>query len=110
QVMLTRQELGELLDYRAGGTIARVPADPVRTAGIARHEPTDIIVDNIDVGYRALAFFPVAVRRHLAELLDILAKERAVLKHHLEAVILGGVMAAGYLDAAIHLEHRLGII
>ena len=110
QVMLTRQQLDELLDHRAGSAIAGIPADPVRAAGITRHQPADIIVDDIDVGNGAFAFFPVAPRRHPAEHLDILAEKRAVLQDHLEAVILGGVMAAGYLDAAIHLQLGLGII
>jgi hypothetical protein len=31
-------------------------------------------------------------------------------KHHLEAIILAGVVAAGYLNAAVDLERRFGII
>ena len=103
RVVLTRQQLHELLDHAARRAVARVPADPEGAAGIARHQPADIIVLDIGVGDGASSpSFPVAVRRHAAQFLDVLAEKRQVLKHHLEAVILGGIVAAGYLDAAIH--------
>src|SRR3546814_12410279 len=38
RMVLTRQQLHELLDHRAGGAVARVPPDPVRAARIARSE------------------------------------------------------------------------
>ena len=50
------------------------------------------------------------VGRALAELLDVLAEEGAVLQHHLEAVVIGRVVAAGDHDAAVDVEHGLGII
>ena len=33
------------------------------------------------------------------------AEKRAALKHHLEAVVIGGIMAAGYLNAAVDVLH-----
>src|SRR3546814_6939074 len=47
RMVLTRQQLHELLDHRAGGAVARVPPDPVRAARIADHQPVDIRVDDI---------------------------------------------------------------
>ena len=33
-----------------------------------------------------------------------------MLKHQLEAIMIGGIVAAGYLNAAVHIEDRFGII
>ena len=46
-----------------------------------------------------------------ADRLDVLAEERPALEHHLEAVVVGGIVAAGDLDAAVHLLGRgLGVV
>ena len=59
---------------------------------------------------RARAALPVAGRRHPPELLDVRAEEGAAAEHHLEAVIVGRIVAAGDHDAAVHVELGLGII
>ena len=41
--------------------------------------------------------------RELPDLLDVFPEERPALKYHLEAIIIGGIVAAGYLNAAIQL-------
>ncbi len=102
RVMLTRQELDELLDHLAGGAVAGVPADAEAAACIAGEQPPDIIVENIGVADAARPGFPVAALRKAADFLNVLAEKGAVLKHHLEAIIIAGIMAAGYLYAAIH--------
>ena len=110
QVVLARQQLSELLDHPACRTVAGIPADPVRAAGIACHQPPDIGVLDVIVADGAFALFPVALGAHAAELLDVFAEERLVLQHHLEAVVVGRVMAAGDHDAAVDLQRRLGVI
>ncbi len=77
QVMLARQQLDQLLDHRAGRAVAGVPADPIGAAGIARDQPADIIVLDVEVGDGALALFPVAFLGQLAELLDVGAERTA---------------------------------
>ena len=107
QMMLTRQELDELLDDRARNTVAGVPADLVAAAGIASDEAADIIVLDVERRNHAAILcvdrVPIAVRGHLTKRLNVGAEKWRVLQHQLEAVIVGGIMAAGYLDAAIHL-------
>ena len=102
QVVLTRQELDQLLDDRAGDAVARVPADAVAAPGIAGEQAADIIVDDVGVRDGPLAFLPVARFRQLRQVLDVLAEKRLVLEDHLEAIVIGGIVAAGYLYAAIH--------
>jgi hypothetical protein len=40
---------------------------------------------------------------HPAQLLDIITEERPALKYHLEAIVIGGIVAASYLNAALHI-------
>ncbi len=101
--MLTREQLDQLLDHRAGGAVAGIPSDAIGAAGIARDQPADVEVLDLGVADRAGAVLPVALGRHPADRLDVLAEKRTVLEHHLEAVVIGGIMAAGYLYAAVHL-------
>ena len=102
QMMLTREELDELLDHRSRGAVAGVPADPIAAARIAGKETRDIRVDDRDIGHGAVAGRPVARPGQPSEIGDVIAKKRRMTKYHLEAVILGGIVAAGYVDAAIH--------
>ena len=102
QVMLTRQELDQLLDDRAARAVPAVPGDAIAATGIARHQPPDIGVEHVGIGDRSCAAGPVSLRRQCRQALDVLAKKRTVVQHHLEAIVIGGIMAAGYLDAGIH--------
>ncbi len=110
RMMLTGQELHQLLDHRPRRAIAAVPADAEAATRIACEQAPDIIVENIGVGDGALALIPVTLGRHAPERLDVGPKKRTVLKHHLEAVIIAGIVAASYLDAAIHFQRGFGII
>ena len=105
--MFAGQARGELFDHRARGAVARIPADAEGAAGEPLDQPVDIGIDDIDALRRAFSSrvdgFPVARRGHFADPLDIGAEEGAALKHHLEAIIVGGVVAAGYLYAAVHI-------
>src|SRR3546814_12055777 len=91
KMMLAGQARGELFDHRPCGAVARVPADAARAAGEAVDQPVDIGVDDIDLLRRALAALPVAGGSEFADRQDVGAEEGASLKHHLEAIILGGV-------------------
>ena len=115
RLVLAGQQRDELFDDSARCAIASIPADaerrPIRLGSIETlDQPRDIIVQDRVIADRAGTLFPVAFFGKLGQILDIGAKKWRVGKDHLEAVILGGIMAAGYLNAAIDLEHGLGII
>src|SRR3546814_2765729 len=60
-------------------------------------------VDDVDLRGRTFAALPVAGGSEFADPPNVGAEEGTPLKHQLEAVIGGGVVAAGYLYAAVHL-------
>ena len=103
QMMLPGQPRRELFDHGARGAVAGVPADAKGAAGESLDQPIDIGVDDVDALRSALAAVPVARGGHFADPPDVGAEEGASLKHHLEAIVIGGIMAAGYLYAAIDL-------
>ena len=91
--------------------VARVPTDAKSGQAIVA-DPAEPFNQPIDVGGHDLAGLagadarsPLAGGGHPAEFGDILAEERSALKYHLEAVIIGGIVAAGYLNAALHVFH-----
>src|SRR3546814_3827227 len=94
QMMLTRQQLGELLDHGSGGAIAGIPTDTKGSAVKILQQPLDIPVHDVDAFRSRSAFVPVAFGRHPAQFLDVSAEEGSVLKDHFEAVVIGGIMAA----------------
>ena len=115
--MFARQARGEFLERGPGGAIARVPADLQlgergRIEPVERFEhPVDIGIDHVALLDRARTVDPFARRPAPAKLLNVSAKERTALEHHLEAVVIGRIVAAGYLDAAIDICRRcFGII
>src|SRR3990170_6304162 len=94
---------GELLkkpvERFARGAIAGVPADAEGLAVETFEQAIDIFVENIGVGYgAALALVPVCGGGTAAERLDFLAEHRAAVQHHLEAVVVSRIVAAGDLD------------
>jgi len=110
QMMGARQARSKFLKRRAGSTIARIPADlePGERRGVypvqPLKQPPDILFEDVLRFGRSGAVGPSALRGNLAQPLDIRAEERAPLEHHLEAIVIGGIMAAGYLDAAVHIR------
>src|SRR3546814_15653754 len=103
KVMLAGQARGELFDHRSRGAVAGVPPDTAGAAGETLDQPIDIGVDDVDLLGRTFAALPVAGGSEFADPPNVGAEEGTPLKHHLEAVIVGGVVAAGYLYAAVHL-------
>ncbi len=103
QMMFAGKARGELLDHGARGAVAGVPTDAEGAAGETLDEPVDIGVDDVDALRRAFSRIPVARGGHFADGQNVGAKEGTPLKHHLETIIVGGVVAAGYLYAAVHI-------
>ena len=111
KVMLTRQQLRQFFNRRSRRAVSSVPADAKSFRGCRFGYAGNILVKDIMMFVNTSSFRPIPCRRHRAELLDIAAKKWRTHKYHLEAVVIGGVMAAGYLYAAVHVIKRcLGII
>ena len=111
QMMLAGQLRRQLLERRAGGAVAGVPADPEGAAVEALQQPLDIAVDHRPRRGpcpRPSSQSPAAAIA--AELLDVARRRRRCAEHHLEAVIIGRIVAAGDHDAAVDVELGLGII
>ena len=113
--MFAGEQLDELFDHFASSAVARVPANAewgaIRFLGIKTlDQPRDIVVDDDIVADRTLTGFPIGGFAQAVEIADVRSVKRGMGKHHLEAIILAGIVASGYLNAAVNLEHRLGII
>ena len=109
QVVFPRHALGEQFQRRTGSAVARVPAhaQPGEAGGICprecSQEALDILFDDIEAFDCAQPVDPVPLGRHRAKLLDIGAEEGPATKYHLEAIVIGGIVAASYLNAAMYL-------
>ena len=109
QHMAPRQVPDQQLDHRPGRAVPRVPADAQgrdmgRVYAAERlQDPRDIGVGQIGVLDSAGAAAPRAGGSDSAEIEYVIAKEWLAPKIHLEAIVILGVVAAGYLYAAVHL-------
>src|SRR6185369_4985406 len=117
QMMLARKLSCEEFDGGAGGAVAGVPADAqviqlfARDAGQPFHQPVDVGSEDLAALGLALAVEPVTGGGHGPQFKDIGPEERPALKYHLEAIVIGGIVAASYLNAALHVFHLgFGII
>src|SRR3546814_20981357 len=63
QMMLTRQQLGELLDHGSGGAIAGIPTDTKGSAVKLLQQPLDIRDNDVDAFRDRSAYVPVAFGR-----------------------------------------------
>ena len=108
EMMLARQFRGEHFQRGAGGAVARIPSHAqIGKRGAvdiaeAHQQALDILAQDGAALDAARPIVPIARRGHFAQLLDVGAEKRTTLKDHLEAVVIGGIVAAGYLNAAIH--------
>ncbi len=109
QMMLARQRRGQRLERLAGGAVAGVPdhLEGAPALEVLAQAP-DIGVEHRAGRARAGAAREGAAGGDPAQLLDALAVERLLAPHHLEAVVIGRVVRAGDLDAAVgvQLMHR----
>ena len=111
KMMLPRQHLDQLFNRRSCRTVARIPADAECLLRCRLGYAGNILVEDIIMLINSIPLRPVPRRRHCAEQLDIAAKKRTPLKYYFEAVIIGGVMASGYLYAAVDvIQSCFGII
>ena len=108
--MLTRQQLHKRIDHWPGRAIARVPADTPGPTIKILHQPGDIAIHQGDRVDPPCPGIPVARRRHLAQSRDVGPEKGRVTLYQLEAILIAGIMAAGYLNAAIDLARHFGEI
>ena len=111
--MLAGELLHQLLERRAGGAVAGIPADAEAAALEVADQPLDILVDDVLIGGEAMTLAPFAGGGDAAKLLDFVTVDGAAVEQHLEAVVFGRVVTAGHLDAAADaklvgriIEHR----
>src|SRR5512139_2561395 len=104
--MFAGQPLHKLLDDWARGAIPGVPANSVSIAVETLYERIDIGVGDVDFLDIAVAFAPVALGSAATQLLDFRSKHRAPVQQHLEAIVIGRVMATGDLDPALDVQRR----
>jgi hypothetical protein len=102
------------LDDGAGRTVSGIPgySESLRReaeCGVWRdtiqpeEQPFDVIVHDVDELGRPIAPHPIPTGGEAAEIEYVWAKERTSFKHYLEAILLGGIVAASYLNAIQHL-------
>ena len=101
--MLTGQQLDQLLDRRPRRAVARVPPDTKAGSVKILQQARDIAVHDVERLAPRRSVRPLSRGRHCPQFLNVLAKKWAMLEHQLEAVVIGGIMAAGYLYTAINL-------
>ena len=107
---------GQAAQDLAGGAVAGVPGDgQVAGAVIVPHHAVHIGVLDVDVLRRAFAGHIIGLRRDDAQVEDLLAVDRTLAQHHLDAVVVRRVVRAGDHDAGRRLavaggeiQHRRG--
>ena len=110
QMMLTREQLRQTLHRRPGRAVARIPTDTARRTVKALHQSRDVSVQNRMALNAAHALIPIPRRSQSAQRLYLSPEKRRMPLHQLEAILIGGIMAAGYLNAAIHIARIFGMI
>ena len=105
----SRQVFDQAHQHVAGGAVAVVP-DDVEGASAAvpiLGEAGDVLFGDVDASVAAARLgHHVAGGGHGADLLDLGAEKGFSGEHHLEAVVVRRVVAAGQHDGAAGLEHR----
>ena len=106
--MLAWQARDQHLERGTSRAIAGVPAD-LEFSKSLNSDAVETSEHTLDVFLKDIARLdlpnsvePVSSHCNLPKLLDVRTEERTPLKYHLEAVVIGGIVAACYLNAAIH--------
>ena len=109
QMVFARKLLRQTFEGGAGGPVARVPADPKSGQRIEADpvqpgsQAIDISAEDIAVLMASLSSQPVARGGQATEVLEIVSEHRKAPKYYLEAIVICGIVAAGYLNAALHI-------
>ena len=109
-VMLAWQQPNEAFDRRPGRAVASIPADAKGGDRIAVDETSDIFLAHLGRADAAGTALDVAGSREAGEPDDVLAEERPVAQHHLEAVVVNRIVAAGDLDRPVDAQRPLCMV
>src|SRR5690554_153915 len=107
--MFPGQSLHKRVEHRPCSAVSGVPPDPQLAdtcrveVGKSAKQSVDVVVEHVELLDRSRPIVPVTLCRKPADRLDVLPEERPSLKDHLEAIVVGGIMTAGYLNSAIDL-------
>jgi hypothetical protein len=105
QMVFARKLLRQSFESGAGGPVTRVPADPksgqrfVADPGQPGSQAIDIGAEDIARLFAAAPVQPVARSSQATEVLEVVSEDRKAPKYYLEAIVIGGIVAAGYLNA-----------
>ena len=111
KMVLTGQHLDQSLYHWSRRAVSCIPPDAERMRRCSLSNTGNILVDDVQCTCCTFPPQPIPCRRNPAQFLNVVAKERTALENHLEAIIIGGVVAAGYFDAAVNiLQHGFRII
>ena len=103
-VMMAGKLLDQHVQDRTCSAVPGVPADAEGFAGESLQQAVDIGFADVDLLDAPVALGPVAGGSAPAERLDLLPEHRTAFEQHLEAVVIGRVVAPGHLDAAFDVE------
>jgi hypothetical protein len=98
----------QAFDHRAGGAVAGIPGDGEPSKRVRRDTPQpgeqalDVGIQHVDRLGRPVAHRPIPPGGEAAEIEYIWTEERTPVKYHLEAILIGGIVTAGYLNAILH--------
>ena len=105
QHMAGGQAHADFIHQRAAGAITAVPDDLQLLAfAIVAHHPVGIFLHDVMPADRARAALEIATGRQGAQALNIVTEERIVPQHHLETVIIRGVVRPGQHNPAIGMQ------
>ena len=95
----------QLFNHRAGRAVAGIPTHAQRLGLQPLHQTIDVIVGDLHRTAGARTLGPIALGRQRAQLGNLLAVKGRVPHHHLEAVVVGWVVAARDHHATINAVH-----
>ena len=106
--MLNCEPRDAALDRGADGARSNIPADPQPhqrgqlNHATPVHEALGISPEDFALLAFSAPYVPLNRRSHPIEREDVRAEHRAAAHFHVEAIVIGGVMAAGYVNALLH--------
>ncbi len=106
QMMGAGQDACQLFHHRPGNAIAAIPGNVERLPAKIAGQRRDIAVHDVQRAATAVSGFPITGRCHFAHAANIGAVKGPILQHHLAAVPVGRIVAAGHHQAGIGIQFK----
>ena len=109
QMMFARKLIDQQFQRRPGSAVSGVPANPqpVQASPVDASEPLDqpgnIGGKHFPPLVASASVSPVPDAGQPAKLLNVRPEKRPAHEYHLEGIVIGGIVAAGYLNAALYI-------